>query len=56
MSLTVGERNERERHHSRKLQPLQIHLTIGKRAKRMPDTTVDTSLLMSPLSFFSNKV
>ena len=29
--------------HRRKLQPLQIHSTVRKRAKRMPDTTVETT-------------
>ena len=57
MSLTVGERNERENltlstaltffeqlwRQKRKLQPLQIHSTVEKRAKRMPDTTVETT-------------
>ena len=34
---------ERIRHHRRKLQPLLILLTVRKRAKRMPDTTVETT-------------
>ena len=46
MSLTVGERNKREnRRHRRKLQPFLLHWTVGKRAKRMPDTTVETTVL-----------
>ena len=47
MSLTVGERNEREQlwRHRRKQQPLLIHSTVRKRAKRMPDTTVETTPL-----------
>ena len=43
MSLTVEERNERERRHRRKSQPLLIHSTVEKGAKRMPDTTVETT-------------
>ena len=34
----------------RKLQPLLIHLTVGKRAKRMPDTTVETTFVV--VNFF----
>ena len=33
--------------HRRKLQLLLIHWTAGKRAKRMPDTTVETSRILS---------
>ena len=31
------------RPHRRKLQSLLIHSTVGKRAKRMPDTTIETT-------------
>ena len=36
-----------------KLYMVGIHLTVGKRAKRMPDTTVETTKLMIILNALS---
>ena len=38
--------------HRRKLQPLIIHATVGKRAKGMPENTVETTMKLSSLDTY----
>ena len=43
-----------KRRHRRKPQPLLIHLTVEKRAKRMPDTTVEITFFIKLLNSFND--